>query len=180
MTPTPQAAKEFKLLLEEARTLANFSNLDSEDKADYFRNNYPEVVPRFVWAGHEIAFDSGPQGQRSSSAWTRVREEVRRAWIDRFPPAQCLELIAEIVDMDRLDQVMNFSQEQLSTFEQYGIKAKFALPQPRIYPYQRAVMFLAVNPWRAKFCAVCRGRFVAAEPKQRLCSESCRQMAQAN
>lgn len=41
------------------------------------------------------------------------------------------------------------------------------------YPYQYAVMFLAIEPWRARFCPRCGKRFVADKPARRFCSTAC-------
>jgi hypothetical protein len=40
-------------------------------------------------------------------------------------------------------------------------------------PMQRAIVYLFEHSWRARFCAECNKRFVAAEPKNKFCSESC-------
>jgi hypothetical protein len=40
-------------------------------------------------------------------------------------------------------------------------------------PFHRAVVYLFQNSWRARFCAECNKRFVAAEPKNKFCSETC-------
>jgi len=34
-------------------------------------------------------------------------------------------------------------------------------------------VYLFEHPWRARFCAECNKRFVAAEPKNKFCIESC-------
>ena len=41
------------------------------------------------------------------------------------------------------------------------------------WPYQRALMFLAVEPWRARFCGECGKPFVADKPATRFCSTKC-------
>lgn len=134
---------------------------------------------------------SGLQQPRTLPSWTRAQEKLRMAWVDRFPPTQSLELLAEAMDWDRIEQIMLPTEEQrvgwerqLDKLEEYetdpNSSALPALPPPRIYPYQRAIMFLAVNAWRAKFCKLCHERFVAGEPKQGLCSETCRHQAERN
>jgi hypothetical protein len=46
----------------------------------------------------------------------------------------------------------------------------------KVWPFQRAVMFLGTNPWRASTC-VCGKLFVADKPAQRYCSDKCFQDA---
>ncbi len=38
---------------------------------------------------------------------------------------------------------------------------------------QGAIVYLFEHPWRARFCAEWNKRFVAAEPKNKFCIESC-------
>ena len=41
------------------------------------------------------------------------------------------------------------------------------------WPYQLAIMFLAIEPWRAKFCVNCGNRFVASVNARKNCSVDC-------
>ena len=41
---------------------------------------------------------------------------------------------------------------------------------PQVWPYQRAVLFLHVEPWRAKVCQECGRRFVADHARRKYCS----------
>jgi hypothetical protein len=47
------------------------------------------------------------------------------------------------------------------------VENKFSLDT---FPYQRAVMYLYGEPWRAKICEECGGLFVADHPLRRFCS----------
>jgi hypothetical protein len=40
-------------------------------------------------------------------------------------------------------------------------------------PFEQAVMHLFENPWCARFCPVCKKRFVAAHSKNKFCSSEC-------
>jgi hypothetical protein len=179
MTPKAQSAEDFKSLLQEARTLADFSN---SNDGGYFRQNYPDFVPQSWWEGAVVAISiQDPRQQRSLPTWKREQEEIRATWSAGFPLENSIRLISHGVDSSRTEEALRgFTEDQNAMMEELKINPKFVRPEPKVYPYQRAVMFLAVHSWRARHCSVCGNRFVAAEPKQGTCSDTCRQQAERN
>lgn len=77
--------------------------------------------------------------------WWIFQAGLLQAWKERFPADWAVSFIA--------------LTHPKATFE--------------AWPYQRALMFLAVEPWRARFCAICGRRFVAEKPATRFCSVEC-------
>jgi hypothetical protein len=89
--------------------------------------------------------------------WLRERDLLRKAWSAGFPADITLELattnlflISHALDSD--------TPEEMETGPR------------KIWPYQRAVLFLHVNPWRAKTCLFCGKRFIAEHSKTKFCS----------
>jgi hypothetical protein len=75
-------------------------------------------------------------------------------------------LTMSVFDPDQLLDVLDGS----------NVRPRFATLQELTlgsYPHQTAVLFLYQQPWRARFCAECKKRFVAAEPKNKYCSDAC-------
>jgi hypothetical protein len=132
-------------IFRDAEALAKFSNLDRND-VDYFKHNYPEFIDRNFWdiiRGRANVKDDAPQ------LWRQVQEQLRQAWQAGFPLETAIGLISvKIWDRDA---------------DTYDSKPS---------PFQKAVMFLTVEPWRARLC-ICGKRFVADKPSRRFCSTKC-------
>jgi hypothetical protein len=171
--------ESFGDMLIDARILADFSNINTQAQADQFKMNYPDFVPPIWWRMWNVSVSvSNPDSQRRLYLWNQVRDELQTAWVDGFSSQRCLRLIVEGVDSSRLEETFTDAQSKL--MQELEINPKSVLPEPKIYPYQQAIMFLAAHGWRAKFCNVCGKRFVAGEPKQGACSDTCRQQAERN
>jgi|SRR5579859_1552848 len=70
----------------------------------------------------------------------------------------------------------NFSE--LSSSGPYATYSEFSeLNSLRQIPLQQAIVYLFENSWRARFCAECNKRFVAAESKSKYCGDTCSQEA---
>lgn len=144
-----------KAILWDAQRLADFANGEPREAVENFRANNPEFFPPAVWSNasalipgekgfDEMLFGSGIK----PCYWFVLREALRKAWQEGFTPEHCVILLSFAGDMP-----LN--------------------PSAEVWPFQRAVMFLAMEPWRAKFCGVCGKRFVADEPARRYCSTAC-------
>jgi len=146
--------------LRDAQALAEFSNLRT-DRVEYFRNNYPEFVPQGWWDLGEVQ-------------WRAAQLLVRNAWENRFGGglASIVRLLLFVFDPSRLRKSSEPVVDKSMTFEAAYMLVPAALPL-EFAPFQRAVLYLFENPWRARFCAECKVRFVAAEPKNKFCSEAC-------
>jgi len=133
--------------LRNLRTLADFSNLETAEQADYFRHNYREFLPEEFWRPGVLL-----AGKRGPSDWRYLQSGVRAAWREKFPPDACLSLIVFLA----------ISPEQIEGSESV-----------KVWPYQKAIMTLATEPWRARFCKSCGNRYVADKPGRVFCSDSC-------
>ncbi len=148
-----------------------FSNVNGPQEAKRFRAKNDDFFPPHFWKNRVAAEadDPIPEGDplfglygtdasdmllamglksRPSSVpfWWWLKQRVRVAWKRGFPLEICVNLIA-------------------STSPPLG--------SIQVWPYQRALMFLGCEPWRARFCGQCGARFVADKPARRFCSRRC-------
>ena len=166
-----------KSLLVDAKMLAEFANLEPAD-ADYFRNSVaPDFVPEGFWMGQVIAVSPGAT---SKAIWQNQQELLRDAWRSHFSPECCLNLIVLAAKLSAGEQRMEQIREQVQKLpneEIPGFVSKLSLPRPKIYPYQHAVMLLALQPWRARICGKCGKYFMKEKPRDRYCSRACSKQA---
>lgn len=148
-------------ILIDAQMLATFSNL-TPTQVDEFRNSVaPDFLPNSLWDLTRI--DSTVE-----SAWQVIQRKAQNAWTKHFLLDQSIELIT---DVDRYSQ-QHKHWDRLNQMSNEEI-ANTKVPATDVWPFQRAIMFLAVNSWRARFCPACGKRFVAAKPKSTYCSDAC-------
>jgi hypothetical protein len=148
-------------ILIDGQMLAAFSNLAPEE-VDVFRNSVaPDFLPSSLWDLTHIESTALP-------AWQLIQQKLREAWTKRFPLDLSIELISDIYRYSQQhkfwDQLQQMSNREIT---------RASVPATEVWPFQRAVMFLAVNSWRARFCLRCGKRFVAAKPKSTYCSDDC-------
>jgi hypothetical protein len=159
-------------VLRDAQTLAKFSNLDTAESVDYFRNNFEGFVPEDWW-DIEITIEPreitkspdgiifGPPGaEEGLKVWLKNQRELRETWQTRFPLENCVRLISE------------------GAIPYYLLAATQTQPSPlfrraTVWPYQRAIMFLATESWRVRFCENCGNRYVAEKSSRHYCSVKC-------
>jgi len=153
-------------ILRDAQALALFSNLEPQD-VETFRKNYPAFVPQDWWDYQPTDSKGVPL---SAKQWRTNQRFLREAWKNRFTGALdwywVIQLTMSVFDPKELGNVaFPFSEE----------RPTFATPTeiPFSYPHQKAVLYLYQQPWRARFCQECNKRFVAAESKNKYCSEAC-------
>jgi hypothetical protein len=140
---------KFSGTFEDAEFLAGFANLNPDGVED-FRKDYPDFFPDTFW----------PEGRKGYSAlalkeglagrdWLTYQTHLRQAWskTETFP----LPLTIELVRPTGTGQFIQLGMDEA-------------------YPYQRAVMYLYAQSWRAKICEECGNRFVADHAKRRYCS----------
>jgi hypothetical protein len=142
-----------KEILHDAKALAAFSNL-KENEMEYFRQNYPDFLPSVS----SIAVDY--------SGWRILQGLVINAWTS-FTLDECVGLITAAVSYSNLENLM---QKARASYD--GIDTG-PLPTPGTWPFQRAVMFLGMNPWRASICSRCGNRYVKDKSTRRFCSDKC-------
>ena len=137
-----------KSTLKNARTLALFSNLTEKD-VDYFRQNYPDFVPDGWWTVENY----------DTLIWKLWQELLQESW-GKLSADRIIALL-----------ILWSNTRESSEAEESEVIAGRHIPIA--YPYQHAVMFLAMEQWRAKFCENCGQRFVKEKPPQRFCSDAC-------
>jgi len=166
-----------KSLLVDAKMLAEFANLEAAG-ADNFRNSVArDFVPEGFWAGQVIALSPGAM---SKPIWQIEQQRLRDAWRSHFSPECCLNLIVLAAKLSAGEQRMEQIRAQIEKMpneEIPSVVAKPNLPRPKIWPYQHAVMLLALQPWRARICGKCGKYFMKEKPRDRYCSKACSKQA---
>jgi hypothetical protein len=137
-----------KTTLDSARTLAMFSNLTEKD-VDYFRRNYPHFVPDAWWTVDNY----------HTLIWRLWQEFLQESW--------------GRLSADRIIALLTLWHSTVNSSEAEESEVIGGINIPTAYPYQHAVMFLAMEGWRAKFCEKCGKRFVKDIPARKFCSDAC-------
>jgi hypothetical protein len=153
---------KFSATLEEAEFLAHFANIKPEELND-FRKAAPDFFPETFWPDGRAALVAGMSDSTASvfknnglAGFDRqvYQTLLCRAWAEGFPLPLTIELVQS--------SGMSASTESGLALAELGIG--------KAYPYQRAVMFLHTEPWRAKICEQCKNYYVANHSKRRYCS----------
>lgn len=125
--------------------------------------------------------------RKLTKQWQVTQASLREWWVQRFKDdiISLVKLLNSIFDPDphtRASRTMEWAVRQMYpngvpksvTVKLPGrsITSSSTLREGYI-PMQAAIVYLFEHPWRARFCAECNKRFVAAEPKNKFCSESC-------
>jgi hypothetical protein len=180
-----------KQLLYAAQSLAEFANLEAA-KRNVFATKHADFLPSSWWTERVITNDAPPWAIEET--WQYYRTVLRDAWREKFSIEKTVELVSagripektigrqfplELLprsegDDKLLAQHGDQLREMVRQVDAAALRAEF---WPRVsrrsWPYQMAVMFLASEPWRARFCQECGQRFVADKPKNSYCSVSC-------
>jgi hypothetical protein len=164
----PAATEE----LRNAQALAEFSNLGPE-QIDYFRNNFPDFFPD-AWWNYESSW--------KEKQWVLSQSFIRYSWEIGFGGKdgvhRLVVLMMLVFDPDDLTLGLDSKDGERPDFRPalgniYEVGGGIHWHKAVVPSYQKAVAYLFNDPWRARFCAECNKRFVAAEPKNKFCSESC-------
>lgn len=147
--------------------LATFSNLTAA-QMDEFRNGIaPDFLPKDSWNPPSVdATTLEPSGPH----WQWLQQGLQDAWARHFPLDLSIQLITAIAKHSKLEQALG---QLLKKLNQEVASVQPIDLTPEVWPFQRAIMFLAVNSWRARYCPACGKRFVAAKPKSTYCSDAC-------
>lgn len=150
MTPTQ------KEILSYAEHLALFANCENEIAVEEFGAKNERFFPPHFLEDNRPPIGSPARCEEPEAEWVPrwwgFQAGLLQAWKEGFPADWAVSLIA--------------LTHPKTTFE--------------AWPYQRALMFLAVEPWRARFCGICGKRFVAGKPATRFCSAKCAGSARKN
>jgi hypothetical protein len=167
-----KAAKKNQLV--DARMLAEFANLE-ESQLDHFRNAVSRgFVPDSFWNGLVFSGSADTPHQ----VWKAEQQRLREAWRVNFEPDICVELIANTAKYSEQGQRLRQLNQMLEMGNAEVLELmKQEFPPTKAYPYQHAVMLLALQPWRARVCTMCRRYFIREEPRDRYCSRACSKQA---
>lgn len=139
----------------DAAKLAQLANVADQQGFEKFRSVNPRFLPPAFWSllktgKVQIVFADPTRAKTTLTleSWVDLKEHVRAAWEENFPADRCIILI---------------------TLAASAEGKLFFAPSP----FQEAVMFLATDSWRARFCSVCGSCFVAEKPATRFCSLEC-------
>ena len=164
--------------LYDALKLAEFANLETTD-IDSFRAKYPDFAPEGWWEALELPVVVAGEvikNPTSDRPWKRLQQELREAWQTKFPCDICVSLIeqgAKLSEHDQFIQEVSARALKMDNASALEFLAKQNYPPIRVWDYQRAVMFLFVQSWRAVFCMSCGKRFVKDTKGRLYCSEKC-------
>jgi hypothetical protein len=179
--------------LRDAQALAEFSNLETA-QVEYFRHNYPDFVPDAWWDYEAGGFEE--------KQWQLTQGILRYSWKHQFKDTEGVySLIALVTSVFNPNNLLTEELRSQKLPEGYTVKStaqSFTVttpdnrsivfpPRPAFkdfygtgigggtgsIPFHRAAVYLFEHKWRARFCMVCNKRFVAAEPKNKFCGESC-------
>jgi hypothetical protein len=110
-------------------------------------------------------------------AFLKIQAPLRDLWSQRFPLADAVETIVTIereVIRAVLKRIKNDADKRsVPLDERITVAPGNWHFQTSGWPAQYAIMFLATQPWRARFCSSCGRRFVADKPSRRYCGELC-------
>jgi hypothetical protein len=167
-------------LLRDAQALAGLANLDPKD-IEYFQHNFrvgsQDFVPSKFWEPWE-PWRPSLQSDREKGVlpaefsdyldkpgipvWRTVQNCLQKAWREHFPLTLCIQLISAGNVFGRLDDPVPWYELGFERFLTADT-----------WPYQRAVMFLGTESWRARRCLQCEKVFVAVKANQHYCRDRC-------
>jgi predicted nucleic acid-binding Zn ribbon protein len=147
--------REAKRLL---KALEQFARLaDSEDAKDGFKAQWPDFFPATFWIRR---FKQVPPGVSMSGPapefpdipmWRAWQDMLIQAWRMRFPLSDLVRLIVAPVVQEAGDALSSMSE----------------------WSYQRAVLLMTREPWRARHCLLCGRPFAADKGASKFCSNQC-------
>lgn len=149
-----------KKILADADALAEFSNLEP-DGVPRFQQKHPDFVPQ-AWWNYQAKNSEEKQ-------WQMTQLFLRESWQKGFTGGMfsVMRLVLSVFSPDDLlDSMFGFKLDRPAF-------ANISEVPDSHTPFQRAALFLFENSWRARFCPVCKKRFVAAEAKTKFCSQQC-------
>jgi hypothetical protein len=180
--------KKSDALLPYLDALAEFSNLKDEKEAAFFRRKHQQMhfVPDRWWdyrPGGSVLVRGRPL--YDGPIWLRNQAHLREVWSKSFEDTffNRMRLVlsvfdpADIEDRNGMRPVfMSLAdlEDRVIAYEEQVEAGQTAKVDDFFCPYQRAVLFLFEQSWRAKICARCRKRFIAVSPHTERCSLECR------
>jgi hypothetical protein len=160
--------------IRDAQALAEFANLTPE-KLARFRQLESDFVPRDWWdyqPTNERGKPSAPWppalsegGTKQWKQWELNQGWLLEAWSKKFEIDQFvfIRLLLSVFDPDQV--LWSPAVHPHPPF------ADLTMMPDTMYPYQRAVIFLMEQRWRARLCARCNCPFAATHNQQKYCSQ---------
>jgi len=167
-------------LVKDAQVLAKLANLNLMDRAgvDYFQHNFKDFVPERFW--EPWRFSTKEELQKAWQEFPNISSEELRAKLRPGPPP--VQKFQEwLQDAWRTGFSLNACLRLLSAcsvFSELSLKLGGDVQFEDFvgqseWPAQRAILFLAVDVWRARFCQRCGKMFVADKTGRKFCSSEC-------
>jgi len=127
--------------------LVEFARCNPASLANW-RSQWPDFFPETFW-NRDIK--QTPTRVVFGPMWRVYQDVLLNAWRHGFTPSDIVRLIVPPVsgEFDELSSVTEAS------------------------PYQRAVLLVAMEPWRARFCSECGQPFAADKGASKFCSPGC-------
>jgi hypothetical protein len=132
-----------------AGVLAEFSNLDI-GACERFRDRHPNFLPPTFWNSANLYVEG-----KTTMGWIEERDRLRKAWEAQFPAGLTLPLVTSNAFL--IDDVLSPDASK---------------GKSQSWPYQTALLFLHVNPTKARICVSCGRRFVS-ETRAKCCRPLC-------
>ena len=165
--PSAEQKQEItQAILDAADSLADFANLKPDDLAD-FRQRYPNFAPDSWpggWWNSRVVAEQGGLEFR----WQEMQRQLHKLWLQRFSPDLCVELMIVGTEWARMSAKYN-AQQQAGEEQELRAGSGFDA-SPKVWDFQRAIMFLYVQPWRARICEMCGKMYVANHGKRKYCT----------
>ena len=111
----------------------------------------------------DMIYDPDPDTNRARTLEHVFREILPRTW----EPEKGETII------NRKGNTITFPKGPVATQLPLILGVNFSNLRQGYIPMQGAIVYLFADPWRARFCPVCRKPFVAAESRTKFCSSSC-------
>ena len=150
--------------LAEAKTLADFANLEPSD-VGAFRKDHPDFFPAAWWDYRPTTLTKRPTLEKPTPKmqWEIVQQMVRDTWLRQFrlPPFWSTWLLTSVFDPEE----MGWDEEHRPPF----VTGLHVLDIDS-YPYHEAVQWLVGQSWRVKQCEQCGKCFIAEASQRRFCS----------
>jgi hypothetical protein len=136
------------------RALEQFARVDAVS-IDAWQDRWPDFFPAKFW-DHKIR--QTPPGVSTSAQpqlpgiplWKGWQDVLLQAWRAAFPFSEVMRLAVAPV-IQEVDMLGSLSEA----------------------PYQRALLLMASDPWRARFCSKCGKPFVALKANAKFCGPGC-------
>ena len=157
----------------DSQMFARFANLKESEVEEFRHSVAPDFIPEHVWGATAIT-----EGH-AVPAWKVEQGTLRAVWDMGFTPEGCIELITSVAQLSEQGQFFERVNSGISKAEFGSLvrqsEEEFGQPCPptRVYPFQKVVMLLHLQPWRAQICAVCGRYWIKETQRDRYCSAKC-------